>query len=138
MKEIPIPLVRANQLFLVVGTLVSFVLNSPLLLACILLIMVLPLILGAKGNLVFRLAKPLLQKRLVNAETEALELQRFNNSIAVILLAIGNLILWSNGHWSAWLFVGMVTVAAGLALVGFCIGCIMYYQLKQLKHKISQ
>lgn len=136
MKEIPLPLVRTNQCVMVLGTLIAIAFQSTIVLTIIFLIALSPVLLGPKGNLVFRLAKPLLQKKLAGAETEAIELQRFNSIIAVLILGVSLFILWSTGHWIGWVFAGMVTVAAGLALSGFCIGCVLYYQLKKMKYKL--
>lgn len=136
MKEVPIPLIRANQWVMVLGTFISIATQSTIILTIVFLIALSPVLLGSKGNLVFRLAKPLLQNKLVGAQTEEIELQRFNSIIAVMMIGVSLAILESTGHWIGWLFAGIVTVAATLAINGFCIGCVIYFQWKQWKYKL--
>ncbi|GGK17093.1 hypothetical protein J2S00_000752 [Caldalkalibacillus uzonensis] len=135
MKQgIPVPLVRANQWVMVGGILLAILLQSQLLLTLLFIISLLALLFGPKGNVVFVLTKPLLKNRLAAAEQEAAELQRFNQSIATILLGLAVGILWTTGHWSGWIPAGMVMVAAAFALAGYCIGCTIYFQWKQWRH----
>ncbi len=138
MKEIPVSLVRANQFVMVGLTILAIILQSNIILALTLLLVLLPLIFGAKANIVFVLVKSLFPKDRSNEEKEAAELQRFNQTIAASLLAIGFIISVLTGHWIAWLFVGMVTVAATIALLGFCVGCFIYYQWKKQKYKLTR
>jgi hypothetical protein len=134
-REIPVPLVRANQWVLVIGTILAIILQNMILLAILFVINLIPLFVGPQGNIVFRIAKPLLRKKIKLAETEAAELQRFNQTIATLLLASGLILFWTTEHWAAWIRVAMVTVAASVALGGFCIGCFIYFQWKQWRHK---
>jgi hypothetical protein len=136
MKQIPMPLVKANQVVMVLGTLTAILLQSPIVLTMLFFIVLFPFLFGPKGNLVFLIAKPLLRSRLNNAETEAIELQRFNQTIASVMLGIATVIMWTVGHWSGWIVVSMVTIAAMLALSGYCVGCFLYFQLKRWKHSL--
>jgi hypothetical protein len=137
-KEIPILLVRANQFVLAVGTLLALVLQQGGLILVLFLLSLLPLIFGPQLNIVFILTKMLLRNRMNWQKTEAAELQRFNQTIATVLLGASWLILHFTGHWTGWILSGMVTVAAGLALSGFCIGCILYFQLKKWRANLGK
>ncbi|SDS94297.1 protein of unknown function [Paenibacillaceae bacterium GAS479] len=133
MKEIPIPYVRSNQVGIVVFVLLTFALQWPWLIAPLWLIQVAGLMFGPKANLFIIVAKPLLTKYMAGAQTEAAELQRFNNSLAAGFLTI-SLILFALG-WSvaAYIFLGMMFAAALVAILGYCIGCTIYFQFKQFR-----
>ncbi|MEB1808638.1 MAG: DUF4395 domain-containing protein [Bacillaceae bacterium] len=137
MKEIPKSYVRANQYVMVILTIVSILLQNVSLLALTLLIVILPLLFGPKANITFKVAKMLI-KDVSNEETEAAELQRFNQTIAASLLGISLIVLLTTGHWFGWVLVGMVTVAASVALLGFCVGCFIYFQFKKMKYEMKK
>lgn len=131
-------LVKANQTMMVVLTLLSISFQSVLLVAITLGIIAASLLFGPKANIAFRITKALSKKDLSKDPTESSQLTRFNQSIAASLLTIALLILLINGHWIAWVLVGMVTVAATVAIMGFCVGCFLYFQLKQLRYKLTK
>nr|WP_309225027.1 DUF4395 family protein [Paenibacillus sp. JMULE4] len=39
------------------------------------------------------------------------------------------------GSWVGYLFAGMVAAAAFVAICGFCVGCFLYFQFKQLRNR---
>ena len=138
MKEIPVTLVKANQIMLVALTLFAIIFQSTILVGITFVIIASSLIFGPKGNLAFRITKALSKKDFSKDDTEAVVLQRFNQTIAGSLITVALIVLISTGHVVAWLFVGMVTLAASIALMGFCIGCVLYYQFKKLSYKLNQ
>ncbi|WP_078429953.1 DUF4395 domain-containing protein [Alkalihalobacterium alkalinitrilicum] len=137
MKDIPKSFVRANQYTMVVLTVLSISFQSVALLALTLLFVLLPLFFGPKANIAFAVAKQL-NKDASKDETEAAELQRFNQMIAASLLGIAFILLLVTGHWFGWVLVGMVSVAATVALLGFCVGCFLYFQFKKLKYDLKK
>ncbi|WP_078555685.1 DUF4395 domain-containing protein [Bacillus alkalicellulosilyticus] len=137
MKEIPIYLVKSNQLMMVTLTVSALLLQSWPIVALTLVLVLISLIFGGKANIAFMIAKKLNKKDRSTEETESVELTRFNQTIAAILLAIGLGILLA-GHWSGWILVAMVTVAATIALLGFCVGCFMYFQLKKMRYQLKK
>lgn len=138
MKEIPKAYVRANQLALVSLTGGAILMQSFLLLFIAFLFVITPLLAGPKANLAFVIAKQVIKRDLSNEETEAAELQRFNQLIAAALLTAATIILLLTEHWIAWVFTGMVTTAASIALMGYCIGCTLYYQLKKISYILKK
>jgi hypothetical protein len=131
MQEIPVPYVRANQAGMVLFVLLAIVLQQPWLITVLWIIQVLGLAFGLKANVFIQLAKPFLASRIAGAQTEARELLRFNQSIAVVLLTVSVIFLWINAHSViGYVAAGMVGVAALVAICGFCVGCFLYYQLK--------
>lgn len=138
MKEIPIPYIRVNQATLVSLTLLAIVLQNGWLLFIAYLFVFLPVVFGSRANLAFQITKLFIRRDLSNEPTEAADLQRFNQMIAFIILSLACFMYLWHEHWLTWVFTGMVTVAAGLALFGYCIGCTLYYQLKKLRHRTSK
>ena len=91
MKEIPLPLIKVNQAAMVLFVFLSLVFRQPLFIYAIFLIQLIALAAGARTNLLFLVAKWFLgADRLQRSDTQAAELARFNQSIAVILLGISS------------------------------------------------
>ncbi len=137
LKEIPVSFVRANQWMMVLLTLSAILFQSLVIVGITFVVVTIALIFGPKANLAFLLVKTINNKDRSNEETEAAELQRFNQTIAASLLFIGFIILLF-GHWLGWIFIAMVTIAASVALAGFCVGCFFYFQLKKLKYQLKK
>ncbi len=134
MKEIPIAYVRANQFGMAAFIVLSILLQQPLLIAVVWVIEAAGLLIGAKANVFIAVIKPFVRHRLASSLMEAVELQRFNNSIALSLLSLSVIFLFGF-HWlvAGYIFAGMVALAAICAILGYCIGCTLYYQFKQWK-----
>lgn len=134
-NSIPQPLVRTNQWFLVLCVLSAWITKQEWILA-------IPLIAGILGlaidfNPVMRFAKLFLKKKPTEYIPEDRDQQQFNQVIAVICLA-GSLISFFLG-WdiAGYVFSAMVALAAGVALMGFCIGCFIRFQWKQYQYRQS-
>lgn len=137
MKEIPIPYVRANQWGIVIFILSGILLQQFTLIVALLVIQLIGFLGGIQWNLFVQVAKPFLKDRLQHAQTEAQELQRFNNSIAIILLAAATLAHYTGLITISVILAGMVALAAFVAICGYCIGCTLYFQYKQWKLRRS-
>lgn len=130
--EIPMPYIKANQAGIVVFVIASFLL-TPWILAALWLIQMTGLLSSGRFNLFIRAAKPWLKTQ--GKETQAAELARFNNALAVIFLTFSVLSLALGWTIASYAFAAMLLVAATAALLGYCIGCTIYYQFKQLRHR---
>ncbi len=144
MKEIPLMYVRVNQWGLVVTILASIIFNISFLIVALFLIQLVGLRFGLKFNLFIQFARALQLDKLKSDKTESAELQKFNNSIAVILLGISTLLyVLSTGTsiigetssvgllLASKIAASMVACAAFLAICGYCIGCVIYYRYKR-------
>ncbi|MBB3130212.1 hypothetical protein FHS19_004917 [Paenibacillus rhizosphaerae] len=129
MKEIPEPYVKANQTGIVLFVILTAVFNQPYILLALWIIQVLGLLTGK--NAFVLLAKPLL--RVQGKPTQALELQRFNNVLAVLFLTLSLLFFALQLPVLGYIFAAMLFLAAFAALCGYCIGCTVYFQYKQFK-----
>ncbi|WP_370866968.1 DUF4395 family protein [Paenibacillus chitinolyticus] len=127
LKEIPMSYIKANQAGIVLFAVLTFATRQPWLLGLLLAIQLAGLLL--RWNLFVQAAKPFLR---TDGETQAAELQRFNNVLAVLFLLLS--VLSFSVGWTAagYIFAGMLLAAAGTALLGYCIGCTVYFQYKQL------
>ncbi|KHF37861.1 DUF4395 domain-containing protein [Halalkalibacter okhensis] len=129
---IPKPLVQANQLFIVITVLLSLLFSKWLLL--------IPFTNGVislvtKRNMIIEVVKNFLKKPKDQYILEDSDQQLFNQWIATICLGL-SLLFFNLGFISlGYLFSIMVLLAAGIALLGFCIGCTIRYRYMMWKHK---
>ncbi|WP_139991217.1 DUF4395 domain-containing protein [Paenibacillus paridis] len=133
MKEIPIPYVRSNQTGIVVVLLIAIGLQLPWLIAALWIIQVTGLIFGPKANIFIRIARPFLTRYVASSQTEAAELQRFNNTLGVGFLTFALLSFALGWQVAGYIFAGMMGAAALAAILGHCIGCTIYFQFKQFR-----
>ncbi|MET1175219.1 DUF4395 domain-containing protein [Paenibacillus amylolyticus] len=131
MREVPMRYVKANQVGIVLFVLLSFVFNPIVVLGALWSIQVVGLASSGKLNLFVQIGKAVLTGK--GTETQAVELQRFNNILAVLFLSLA-LISFSLG-WVAtgYVFSVMLLAAASAALLGYCVGCTVYFWYKQLR-----
>jgi hypothetical protein len=133
MKEIPIPFVRSNKVGIVTMLLIAITFQLPWLIAALWIIQAAGLIFGLKANLFIIAARPFLARHMASARTEAAELQRFNNSLGVGFLTFSLLSFALGWSVAGYIFAGMMGAAALGAILGFCIGCTIYFQYKQFR-----
>ncbi|MDT0161348.1 MULTISPECIES: DUF4395 domain-containing protein [Bacillus] len=132
-RSIPRPLVRTNQWFIVISVAASWLTGQEWILA-------IPLIAGLMGllfgfNPVMRAARTFLKKAPSAYIPEEWDQQQFNQVIAVVCLA-GGLLSYALGFTIlGHIFTVMVALAAFVAILGFCIGCFIRFQLIRLRAK---
>jgi hypothetical protein len=131
MREIPMRYVKANQLGIVITVVLSFLFSQAWLLAILWIIQVLGLLTEGRFNLFVAIAKQVLRDK--GEETQAAELQRFNNILAIVFLTLALLSFSLGWEIVGYAFSAMLLLAASAALLGFCIGCTLYFWIKQLK-----
>lgn len=131
MKEIPIEYVKANQTGIVLSVIAFLMSGQPWIIAALWLIQVIGLSTGGHWNLFAALGRRFLTPK--GKETQAAELLRFNNSLAVAFLSlslVGLLLGWTT---AGYVFAVMLLGAAGAALLGYCVGCTLYFWVKQIR-----
>lgn len=133
MKEIPLAYVRSNQAGIVATLLIAIILQLPWLIVALWIVQLVGLLLGAKANLFIVIAKPFVSKYAASGRAEAAELQRFNNSLGIVFLTCSLLSFLLGWSVAGYVFAGMMGAAALAALLGYCIGCTIYFQYKQLR-----
>lgn len=132
---IPRPLVRANQWMIFIFTIASWII-SPWLLAV-------PLLINLSGvlfnyNPIIKIGRRFLTKKPSNYVPEDITEQKFNAAIAVTCLALGLVGFTIGLPVMGYAFTIMVAIASSMALLGFCVGCFLFFQLNQLRHKLKK
>ena len=130
--SIPKPLVRANQSVIVASVLISWVLS--IWSDSFYLILLIPLLSGLSGlafgvNPVFKIARRFLKKPAASYLQEDAADQRFNQILAVSMLSASLLSFILDLPVLGYLFSAFVFTATLVALLGFCVGCFIRYQL---------
>ncbi|WP_280771032.1 DUF4395 domain-containing protein [Salipaludibacillus daqingensis] len=128
--SIPKPLVQLNQSFIVLSCIIAFILNHWLLL--------IPFIVGVitlitKKNPLIQVGKRFLRKPLKDYKLEDRDQQLFNQWIATFCLGFSLLFFQLGFYTIAYSLSVLVVIAAGLALMGYCIGCTIRYRYKMWK-----
>jgi hypothetical protein len=135
-RDIPLPIVRLNRWMLVTGILVGLAFRQPLLTTLLFAILLPATVIGQRASLVFLVGKRLFARQIPTAEREDRRMQRFNNTIATILLGGAQIAFLAGATVVGWVLALLVAAAASLALAGFCVGCFLYYQLKLQRYRL--
>jgi hypothetical protein len=129
---IPRPLVRTNQWFIVITSLAGLFIN-PVILLLPFLVGVLTLIM--KKNPIILFSKRFLRRPMKDYVMEDRDQQLFNQWIATICLGLSLLFFLFHLNVLAIIFSVMVILAAGIAIMGYCIGCTIRFRYKMWKYK---
>ncbi len=132
-NSIPRPLVRANQITIVISVLAYFLTEINLFLLIPLSFGLFSLIFGF--NPIMELVKLFLPKPYSKYVPEDKEEQKFNQTLAVIMLSISFIASLFELVFISYLFAIFVFLAAFIAILGFCIGCYIHFQISQFKYK---
>lgn len=118
MKEIPLAYVKANQTGIVILVILSFALLQPWLIALLWMIQVIGLVSSGQWNVFVRVYRRFVAAN-GSSDTQAEELTRFNNFLAVLFLTL-SLIAFAIG-WVivGYILAGFLLLAAGAALLVF-------------------
>lgn len=126
---------RTNQAIIILGLLVAFVLDVPLIAAIIAFIMLVGTAIGRPGFFfVYQGAlRPLKVVRpYVLADNP--EPHRFAQGFGGIVAGLGAVLLFLGQSLAGWALAWIVVVLAALNLfLGFCVGCAVYYWLHRLQ-----
>jgi len=128
--EIPLHWVRGNQIGLLLSVIAVVAYRQPWLLLIPLAVQLVGRYAGVRYNLFVRLFAPLLPP---SERTESRELLRFNNLLAILMLAAALVSFLAGAAAAGYVFLGMLTVAVVAALSGFCLGCFIYFQWKKFR-----
>ena len=133
--SIPRPLVRVNQWAILLSVVTTWATGFYW-------ILLLPLIANICGvgfgiNPIIYLSKGFLKKDHSQYIPEDIVQQRFNSTIATVCLALGFLGYALSINALAYTFTILVAVASFVAILGFCVGCFIHFQLNQFKYRRS-
>jgi hypothetical protein len=134
--SIPRPLVRLNQWTILLSVILTWITGFYW-------ILLFPLVANLSGvlfkfNPIIKLGRPFLKKEMSAYIPEDAEQQRFNSTIAVLCLALAFVGFLAGFPVLAYAFSIMVAVASFVAILGFCVGCFIHFQLNQYKYRRRQ
>ena len=135
-QNIPRPLVRANQWVIVISVIAFMFTRQAALLLIPLLSGLYSLFLNVHP--IMEITKRFLRKPMNEYLQEDRQQQRFNQILAVSMLLsafISSLMGWT---WLSLMFSAMVLTACSLAILGFCIGCYIHYQISLWRQRKIQ
>jgi hypothetical protein len=135
-KGIPMPIVTLNRTVLTFGILIALFTQQVWITTILFLILLPTTLLGKHFSLIYKLGSWLFREKIKTSDYEDAGLQRFNNTIATTLLGFAQVFFLFGQSILGWVFSGMVMVASGVALLGFCVGCYLYYQFKIQRYRI--
>lgn len=133
---IPMPIVTLNRAVLTFGIFLALITQQVWITTFLFLLLLPSILLGKKFSLIYILGSIVLKRKIHTAEYEDAGLQRFNNTIATTLLGFAQISFFFGQFTLGWIFASMVMLASGIALLGFCVGCFLYYQFKIQRYKI--
>ncbi|NWJ44523.1 MAG: DUF4395 domain-containing protein [Chloroflexi bacterium] len=135
-RDIPQPVVTLNRATIVTGIVVGVAFQQPLFTTALFLILLFAVLFGPSTSVIYQVGIRVFAKQIPDAPREDRRLMRFNNSIAVILLGSAQVAFLTGNTIVGWVFALMVAVAATVALLGFCVGCFLYFQFKINRYKL--
>jgi hypothetical protein len=138
LQGVPLPIVKLTRWILLLGILAALIGRQPLITTFLLVMLLLPLIKGEKWSLPVRIGKWFFGSGLNELECEDEALARFNNAIAVFLLFLAQLAFLCGVPLLGWSLALLVALAAVAGLMGYCVGCILFFQYNQLRHKLKK
>ena len=126
---------KANQLTIILLSILAFIFNLPILAAFVAVVMGLGSLLKVPGFILLyrHVYKPLglLKPDVLDDNPEP---HRFAQTLGFVFLTVGSAALFLGAGVVGWGLVWLVVALAALnAFGGFCVGCAMYYWLVILK-----
>lgn len=129
--------VKTNQFFIAALTLIGLLTSNFWIIAFVLVSQLVPYKFGVEYNIFIRFTRFFWKNRLNPNDVQAFELAKFNQTLAILMLFASVFFGALNLNIVGYIFGGMVTAAATVAVLGYCIGCTIYFQYKQLKARRS-
>jgi hypothetical protein len=126
---IPQPIVRLNRITILLGVILAFALQQPLITTALFVIVTLAATFGRRASLIYQIGTRVLHPAQ-KPDGEDPRLMRFNNALAATFLGIAQLGFLFHVPLVGWIFSAFTALAAAVALAGFCFGCFLFYQFK--------
>ncbi|KGR79346.1 DUF4395 domain-containing protein [Ureibacillus manganicus] len=132
-QSIPRPLVRVNQWTILLSVLLTWITGQ-------VWILLIPLIANLSGvlfnfNPIIKMARVFIIKEGKSYIPEDVVQQKFNACIALFCLSGGFISLSIGWALVGFVFTILVAVASFIAILGFCIGCFIFFQFKQYQYR---
>jgi hypothetical protein len=134
-QDVPVPIVTFSRWIYFIFLLGSIITRFELGISILFILLLPGVIAGKKWNIIGRIGKSILKKRLAGAQFEDRQLIRFNNIILLLFLVLAQIAFFTGFKITGWVITSFAIAANGLALAGFCIGCVFYFQFKLYRYK---
>ena len=133
---IPQSIVRLNRATILLGVILAYVLQAPVITTAVFLIVALAAAFGRRASLIYCVGSFVFRPPSNPEHGEDPGLMRFNNTLATIILGAAQIAFIAHAPIVGWAFAGLAALAAAIALAGFCFGCFLYYQFKLNRSRI--
>lgn len=134
--DVPLPLVTFSRWVYFTFLLGSILTRFELGISTLFLLLLPAVVLGPRWNSIGIVGKKLLKNSLKDTAYEDRQLIRFNNILLLTFLAVAQIAFVTGFTITGWVIVSLAIAANGLALAGYCIGCVFYFQFKLYRYKI--
>jgi hypothetical protein len=135
-QDIPVPIVNfgrwVNLIFLLAGLLT----RQPWLTTILFIILLPGFVFGGKWNFIGRTGKYFLGYRLKGSLYEDKKLIKFNNLLLMIMLLMAQIAFLAGTPLTGWVISLLAIAANGLALAGYCVGCVIYYKFRLYRYML--
>jgi hypothetical protein len=135
--DVPIPVLNFSRWIYFIIMSLSIITQIPWGITVLFLLLVPSAIYGRKANLISIAGKKLLSSKIIFSLKEDRHLIQFNNFLLIFILLIAQLFFLVGNKIIGWGFVLIGIAATGLALAGFCVGCVLYFRFKLYKYRFS-
>jgi hypothetical protein len=135
-KLIPLPIVRLNRATILLGVILAYVVNAPLITTAVFVIVALAAGFGRRASLIYLVGSFVFRPAPDPTHDEDPRLMRFNNTLAAIILGAAQIAFAAHTPVLGWVLAGLAALAAAVALAGFCFGCFLFYQFKLNRSRI--
>ncbi|MFC7686131.1 DUF4395 domain-containing protein [Ureibacillus sp. GCM10028918] len=131
--SIPRPLVRTNQWTIFLSVVLTWITGN-------VWILTIPLIANLMGilfnfNPIMKVARVFIIKEGKKYIPEDVTQQKFNACIAIFCLTGGIISFLAGWTIAGYVFTIMVAIASFIAILGFCVGCYIFFQIKQFQYR---
>ena len=135
-QDIPVPIVNFSRWIYLIFLLAGIITRQPWIITLLFVLLLPGFILGGKWNLINRIGKKFLASKLKGTLYEDNKLIRFNNLLLMIMLLMAQIAFLAGSELTGWVITLMPIAATGLALAGYCVGCVIYYKFRLYRYML--
>lgn len=135
-QDIPVPIVNFGRWVNLIFLLAGIITREPWIVTLLFVLLLPGFILGGKWNFINRIGKKLLVSKLKGTLYEDKKLIRFNNFLLMIMLFMMQIAFLAGSALTGWAISLLAIAANGLALAGYCVGCVIYYKFRLYRYMI--
>jgi hypothetical protein len=135
-QDVPVPIVNFGRWVNLILLLAGLLTRQPLLTSLLFILLLPGFFFGGKWNIIGRIGKKFLSSKIKGSLFEDRKLIRFNNLILMVMLFMTQIAFLSGNSLIGWGITLLAITANGLALAGFCVGCVIYYKFRLYKYMI--